>query len=77
MVVFVTRQDLHVKRARKMLELETLNITKNSASDKQTKRIHRWKLYYGKVMPFCTRDALELLGGLGKLWLILLAFLDQ
>lgn len=52
MVVFVTRQDLHLKRAKKMLELETQNISKNSPAEKQAKRINRWKLYYGKVMPF-------------------------
>ena len=52
MVVFVTRQDFHRKRAEKMLELETQNISKNSPKEKQAKRINRWKLYYGKVMPF-------------------------
>jgi hypothetical protein len=52
MVVFVTRQDLHRKRAEKMLALETQNISKNSPKEKQAKRINRWKLYYGKVMPF-------------------------
>lgn len=35
-----------------MLELETQNISKNSPTEKQAKRINRWKLYYGKVMPF-------------------------
>jgi nitroreductase len=52
LVVFVTRQDLHRKRATKMLELETGNILKNSPQEKQKKRINRWKLYYGTVMPF-------------------------
>lgn len=52
MVVFVTRQDLYLKRARKMIELETQNINTNSPKEKQSKRIKRWKLYYGKVMPF-------------------------
>lgn len=52
MVVFVTRQDLYSKRAKKMLELETQNILLNSPKEKQAKRINRWKLYYGKVMPF-------------------------
>jgi len=51
-VVFVTRQDLYLKRAKKMLELETQNINKNSPKEKQEKRINKWKLYYGKVMPF-------------------------
>ena len=35
-----------------MLQLETQNIEKNSPKEKQAKRINRWKLYYGKVMPF-------------------------
>jgi nitroreductase len=52
MVVFVTRQDLYLKRAKQILELETQNITKNSPKEKQTQRINRVKLYYGKVMPF-------------------------
>lgn len=52
MVVFVTRQDLYLKRAKKMLELETQNISKNSPKENQAKRIKRWQLYYGKVMPF-------------------------
>ena len=52
MVVFVTRQDLYSKRAKKMLELETQNINKNSPKEKQAKRINRWKMYYGKVIPF-------------------------
>jgi len=52
LVVFVTRQDLHRKRASKMYELETANILKNSPKEKQKKRINKWKLYYGTVMPF-------------------------
>lgn len=52
MVIFVTRQDLYRKRAKKMIELETQNVLKNSLEEKQEKRIKRWQLYYGKVMPF-------------------------
>jgi len=52
MVIFVTRQDLHRKRAAKMLGLETQNVLKNSPELKQAKRIKTWKLYYGKIMPF-------------------------
>lgn len=52
MVVFVTRQDLYKKRAKKMMELETLNVLKNSPEEKQAKRVKTWKMYYGKVMPF-------------------------
>ena len=52
MVVFVTRQDLYRKRAKKMLELETQNVLKNSPKEKQEKRIKSWKMYFGTVMPF-------------------------
>ena len=52
MVVFVTRQDLFQKRAKIMTELETQNVQKNSPKLKQEKRINRWKMYYGKIMPF-------------------------
>ncbi len=51
-VVFVTRQDLYRKRAKKMLALETKNILKNSPPLKQGTRINKWKLYFGIVMPF-------------------------
>ena len=62
MVVFVTRQDLYRKRANKMLELETQNILKNSPKEKQEKRIKRWQLYYGKVMPFLYSRFFGILG---------------
>lgn len=51
-VVFVTRQDLHRKRAKTMLALETQNILKNSPKEKQEKYIKQRKLYYGTAMPF-------------------------
>ncbi len=52
MVVFVTRQDLHRKRAKEMRTLEIQNVLKNSPELKQEKRIKNWKMYYGKIMPF-------------------------
>lgn len=67
MVVFVTRQDLHQKRAKAMLKLETQNIIKNSPIEKQLIRINRWKLYYGKVMPFLYMRFGGILGMLRKL----------
>ncbi|HLO56799.1 MAG TPA: nitroreductase family protein [Saprospiraceae bacterium] len=67
MVVFVTRQDLYRKRAKKMLELESLNIHKNSPIEKQDKRINRWKMYYGKVMPFLYMRFFGILGLLRKI----------
>lgn len=67
MVVFVTRQDLYSKRAKKMMALETQNIHKNSPIEKQTKRINRWKLYYGKVMPFLYARFFGIIGLMRKL----------
>lgn len=52
MVVFVTRQDLYQKRAKKIVELETSNVLQNSPTEKQEKRIKTWKMYYGRIMPF-------------------------
>lgn len=66
MVVFVTRQDLYQKRAKKMLELESLNIHKNSPKEKQDKRINRWKMYYGKIIPFLYMRFFGILGLLRK-----------
>jgi len=62
MVIFVTRQDLHKKRAKSIMELETVNVMKNSPKEKQEKRIKTWKLYYGKVIPFLYSRFLGLLG---------------
>jgi len=66
MVVFVTRQDLYRKRASKMIELETQNILKNSPKEKHEKRIKRWQLYYGKVIPFLYSRFLGILGMIRK-----------
>ena len=67
MVVFVTRQDLYRKRARKMLELETQNVLKNSPKEKQEKRINSWKMYYGYVMPILYSRFLGILGMVRKI----------
>lgn len=67
MVIFVTRQDLYSKRAKKMMALETQNIHKNSPIEKQAKRINRWKLYYGKVMPFLYARFFGILGMFRKI----------
>ncbi len=39
MVVFVSIKDLHRKRAKEMLTMETQNVQKNSPTEKQAKRI--------------------------------------
>lgn len=67
MVVFVTRQDLYRKRAKKMIELETQNVLKNSPIEKHEKRIKRWKQYYGAVMPILYSRFLGILGILRKI----------
>ena len=67
MVIFVTRQDLHRKRAAKMLGLETQNVLKNSPELKQAKRIKTRKLYYGKVMPFLYMSFFGFLGIIRKI----------
>jgi len=67
MVVFVTRQDLHRKRAKEMLVLETQNIVNNSPKEKQEKRIKNWNMYYTKVIPFLYSRFLGILGILRKI----------
>ena len=68
MVIFVTRQDLHRKRAAKILDLETQNILKNTPELKQAKRIKTRKLYYGKVMPFLYMSFFGFLGIIRKIF---------
>ena len=67
LVVFVTRQDLHRKRAKQVLAMQTENTLKTSPLDKQEKRIKNWQLYYGKVMPFLYTRFGGLLGLVRKL----------
>lgn len=62
MVVFVTRQDLYRQRAKKMMEMETQNVLKNSPKEKHEKRIKNWKMYYGTIMPFLYSRFLGILG---------------
>ena len=67
LVVFVTRQDLYRKRAKKMIELETQNVLKNSPKEKHDKRIKSWNMYYGYVMPFLYIRFLGILGIVRKI----------
>jgi nitroreductase len=62
LVVFVTRQDLFLKRARTMLELETQNIRQNSPKERQAGRIKKRVLYYGYLMPFLYARFLGIMG---------------
>lgn len=68
MVVFVTRQDLYHKRAKTMMALETQNVLKNTPKEKQEKRIKRWQMYYGKVIPFLYARFLGVLGLIRKVF---------
>jgi nitroreductase len=67
MVVFVTRQDLYNTRRKKMMALESLNVKNNSAAGKHNSRIKKWKLYYGKVIPFLYSRFFGVLGLFRKL----------
>lgn len=67
MVVFVTRQDLYRKRAKRMLELESLNVLNNSPVEKQEKRVKTWKMYYGFVIPFLYSRFLGIFGVIRKI----------
>jgi nitroreductase len=67
MVVFVTRQDLYRKRAKKMIEMETQNVLKNSPIEKHEKRIKNWKMYYGKIMPFLYSRCIGMIGIIRKI----------
>lgn len=61
-VVFVTRQDLHRKRAQYVLDFEIGNIQRNSPEVRQAKRIKDRQLYYGKIMPLLYMRFFGLLG---------------
>ncbi|WP_028898092.1 nitroreductase family protein [Prevotella sp. HUN102] len=51
MVVYVTRQDKYKAHAQAVKVFERENTRHNSPKEKQEKRIKKWDLYYGKVMP--------------------------
>jgi len=62
LVIFVTRQDLHRRRAKQVLEFERGNIARNSPAERQSKRIKDRELYYGTMMPFLYSRSFGLLG---------------
>lgn len=51
-VVFVTRQDLHRRRAQAVSGFERGNIERNSPPEKHAKRIKASEMYYGRMLPF-------------------------
>jgi nitroreductase len=61
-VVFVTRRDLHRKRAKFVLDFERGNIERNTPKERQEKRIKDRELYYGKLIPFVYARFLGILG---------------
>jgi len=61
-VVFVSRQDLHRKRSKFVLDFERGNVERNSPKERQAKRIKDRELYYGKIMPLLYARFLGLLG---------------
>lgn len=67
MVVFVTRQDLHRRRAHAVLTFERGNVSRNSPVERQERRIKQWELYYKKVMPFLYSRFFGLPGAFRKL----------
>lgn len=66
-VVFVTRRDLHRKRAKAVLEFEKGNIARNSPPERQEKRLKDRQLYYGRLMPFIYSRFFFVLGWLRKI----------
>jgi nitroreductase len=61
-VVFVTRRDLHRKRAQANLEFEKGNIARNSPPEKQERRWKYRQLYYNRLIPFMCGRFFGLLG---------------
>jgi len=61
-VVFISRQDLHRKRSKFVLDFERGNVERNSPKERQAKRIKDRELYYGKIMPLLYARFLGLLG---------------
>lgn len=64
LVVFVTRQDLHRKRAKYVLEFERKNIKNYSPKSRQLKRIKDREVYYGKIMPFLYSRFYRIIGAI-------------
>lgn len=67
LVIFVTRQDLHKKRAKEILEFERGNIQRNSPAERQAKRTKDRETYYGKLMPFLYGRFFGILGCFRKI----------
>lgn len=66
-VVFVTRQDLYLKRSRAMLNYELQAIEKFTPPERKEARIRNRKQYFGFLMPFIYARFFGLLGLCRKL----------
>ncbi len=62
LVVFVTRQDKHRERAKKILDFERGNIERNSPPEAQERRMKGREVYYGKMIPFLYTRFFGMLG---------------
>ncbi|MDO5089184.1 MAG: nitroreductase family protein [Leptotrichiaceae bacterium] len=67
MVVFITRQDLYMERAKDALTFERKNIKRNSSPEKSEERLKHWEIYYEKIMPLIYGRFFGMLGLLRKL----------
>ncbi len=66
LVIFVTRQDLHRRRSKQIIEFERENIARNSPADSRERRIKGREIYYNKAIPFLYARFFGLLGMLRK-----------
>lgn len=66
-VVFVTRQDLHRRRSKQIIEFERENITRNSPAESHSRRIKAREVYYNYMIPFLYARFFGLLGLFRKL----------
>lgn len=67
LVVFVTRQDLHRRRSKQIIEFERGNIDRNSPEERKEKRFKGRKVYYNYIIPFLYARFFGLLGLFRKL----------
>jgi len=67
LVVFVTRQDLHRRRAKQNIEFERENIIRYSPSESHERRIKARSIYYNVAIPFLYSRFFGLIGLFRKL----------
>lgn len=67
LVVFVTRQDLHRRRSKQIIDFERGNIERNSPEERRKSRLKGREIYYNNAIPFLYARFFGLLGLLRKL----------